>query len=218
MEIIKSKPGFLTILAGKTDMGKSTITIFDCSEKLKEGKKVLFFSYEYFQSIIFNKMISHFNMSWSDLFNLNIIDSMALNLDVVKKTIELKRENIDIVYIDYLDLLKKATYVNDEGKIILDDTDHIQEICRELASIAKEYNIAIVLLSQVGASTEFEKTIEQLNAFTYGLDNSYKMFIGKGNVIDSRINTDDMSHLILVNGNNLKHFSTINITEVYHNR
>ena len=33
MEIIKSQKGFLTILTGKTDMGKSTITVYDCSEE-----------------------------------------------------------------------------------------------------------------------------------------------------------------------------------------
>ena len=46
MEIIKTEKGYLTILTGKTDMGKSTITVYECSENLKIGKKVIFFSYE----------------------------------------------------------------------------------------------------------------------------------------------------------------------------
>ena len=32
MEIIKSEQGQLTILTGKTDMGKSTLTVYDASE------------------------------------------------------------------------------------------------------------------------------------------------------------------------------------------
>ena len=45
MDIIKVEKGYLTILTGKTDMGKSTITVFDCGENLKAGNKVIFFSY-----------------------------------------------------------------------------------------------------------------------------------------------------------------------------
>ena len=72
MEIIKVEKGCLTILTGKTDMGKSTITVYECGENLRAGEKVIFFSYEYCQSIIYNKLISHFNLSWSQLLNLNI--------------------------------------------------------------------------------------------------------------------------------------------------
>ena len=75
MEIIKSEKGKLTILTGKTDMGKSTITVYDASENLKIGKNVIFFSYEYCQSIIYNKLISHFKLSWAQLFNLDIVDA-----------------------------------------------------------------------------------------------------------------------------------------------
>ena len=73
MEIIKSAKGNLTILTGKTDMGKSTITICDASEFLKAGQNVMFFSYEYCQSIIYNKLLSHFGLNWSNLFHLNVV-------------------------------------------------------------------------------------------------------------------------------------------------
>ena len=80
MEIIKSQKGFLTILTGKTDMGKSTITVYDCSEQLRRGNSVIFFEYEYCQSIIYNKLISHFGMKWQDLFRLNLVDAAGLSL------------------------------------------------------------------------------------------------------------------------------------------
>ena len=214
MEIIKSQKGFLTLLTGKTGMGKSTITVYDCSEQLREGKKVIFFSYEYCQSMIYNKMIAHFKLGWSTLFNLNIVDASGISLSNLIEFVKGKKGNVDAVYIDYLDLLKDATFGKKEGE---DGTKEIQTIIKELATLAKEMDIAIVLLSQVGQSSDFEKTIETLNVFTEKVkaNNAIKMFIGKGNVIDTRISYDDISHIILIDGYNLKHFSSINIKEIY---
>ena len=93
----------------------------------------------------------------------------------------------------------------------------IQEICKTLASLSIELDVPIILLSQVGASSEFEKSVERLNQFTDKVEakNTYKMFIGKGNVINDRIDFNDLVHIILVDGYDLKHFSTINIKEIY---
>ena len=91
MEIIKTEKGFLTILTGKTDMGKSTITVYDASEWLKKGEKVIFFSYEYCQSIIYNKLVHHFGASWSTLFNLNIVDAACLNVQTVVRAVRAKQ-------------------------------------------------------------------------------------------------------------------------------
>ena len=216
MEIIKTEKGYLTILTGKTDMGKSTITVYDYSELLKIGKKVIFFSYEYCQSIIFNKLISHFKTNWSQLFNLNIIDANGLNLQSLVNIVRNKKGEVDAVYIDYLDLLKNSTYPN-EGENDPQDLEHIQEIVRELAELAKEVDIPVILLSQTGSSTDFEKSVQRLNAFCEKVpdNNVIKMFIGKGNIIDERIDYSDIVHLILVDGYNLKHYSSINIKEIY---
>lgn len=216
MEIIKTEKGYLTILTGKTDMGKSTITVYDYSELLKVGKRVIFFSYEYCQSIIYNKLISHFKTNWSQLFNLNIIDANGLNLQSLVNIVRNKKGNVDAVYIDYLDLLKHSTYPN-ESENDPHDLERIQAIIKELASLAKELDIPVVLLSQTGSSTNFEKSVERLNAFceTVEDNNVIKMFIGKGNIIDERIDYSDIVHIILVDGYNLKHYSSINIKEIY---
>ena len=215
MEIIKSEKGYLTILTGKTDMGKSTITVYDASEYLKVASNVIFFSYEYCQSIIYNKLISHFGVGWSTLFHLNIVDAAGLSLSMLESIVKAKAGSVDVVYIDYLDLLQKATYgeSKDEGTSL----KQIQAIVSDLAVLAKELNIAIVLLSQVGSSSDFEKSISRLNAFaeTVKGKNVVKMFIGKGNVIDSRIQYDDVVHVILVEGYDLRHFSSVNIREIY---
>ncbi|MBE6134245.1 MAG: hypothetical protein E7178_06255 [Erysipelotrichaceae bacterium] len=216
MEIMKTEKGYLTILTGKTDMGKSTITVYDYSELLKVGKRVIFFSYEYCQSIIYNKLISHFKTNWSQLFNLNIIDANGLNLQSLINIVRNKKGNVDAIYIDYLDLLKNSTYPNDKENDPK-ELEHIQEIVRQLADLAHELDIPVVLLSQTGSSTNFEKSVERLNAFCETVENNnvIKMFIGKGNIIDERIDYSDIVHLILVDGYNLKHYSSINIKEIY---
>lgn len=215
MEIIKVEKGYLTILTGKTDMGKSTITVYECGENLRMGQKVVFFSYEYCQSIIYNKLLSHFNLDWAELLNLNIVDAANLSLETLIQTIYSKKGNVDAIYIDYLDLLRQATFP--EAKNEEEGLAQVQQICNRLASVAKELNIPIVLLSQTGASSNFERAVTRLNAFTEKIEggNAIKMFMGKGNIIDSRIDYEDIIHVILVDGYNLKHFSSINIKQIY---
>ena len=215
MEIIKVEKGCLTILTGKSDMGKSTITVYECGENLRLGQKVVFFSYEYCQSIIYNKLISHFKLGWSQLLHLNIVDASGLPLDSLVRIMRAKKGNADVLYVDYLDLLKNATFT--QAKSEADDLKQIQEICRTLAELAKELDIPVILLSQVGSSSDFEKAVDRLNAFTEKVEggNAIKMFIGKGNIIDARIDYADIVHVILVEGYNLKHFSSINIKEIY---
>ena len=215
MEIIKSEKGFLTILTGKTGMGKSTITVYDASEFLKSGQSLMFFSYEYCQSIIVNKLVNHFGMSWSTLLRLNIVDAAGLNIHILEEMLRTKKDSVDAVYIDYLDLLKEATYAKANSDA--EDKKQIQNIVSELAALAKELNIPIILLSQAGAHSKFEDTINELDVFTEKVktNNVIKMFIGKANIIDSRINYDDIVHLILIDGYDLRHFSSINIKEIY---
>ena len=215
MEIIKVEKGQLTVLTGKTDMGKSTITVYECGENLKAGQKVIFFSYEYNQSIIYNKLIAHFKLGWAQLLNLNIVDAAGLSLEALVSFVRAKKGKVDALYIDYLDLLQAASYP--KAKDDQEDLKQIQEICKTLGALASELNIPVILLSQVGSSSDFEKAVERLNAFTETVEgkNTIKMFIGKGNIIDARIDYADIVHVILVDGYNLKHFSSINIKEIY---
>ena len=215
MEIIKSEKGKLTILTGKTDMGKSTLTVYDASEYLKQGQSVIFFSYEYCQSIICNKLVSHFGINWSSLLKMNVVDAAGMGLSMLESYVRAKKDAVDVIYIDYLDLLRDATF--GASKDEEEELKRIQSIVSELADLAAELHVAIVLLSQVGSSSDFERSIARLNSFSEKakLGNVIKMFIGKGNVIDSRIQYDDIVHVILVDGYDLRHFSSVNIKEVY---
>ena len=218
MELIKVQKGYLTILTGKTDMGKSTITVYECSENLRNGQKVIFFSYEYCQSIICNKLVSHFNCGWSQMLNLNIVDASNISLNSLVAYAKAKKDNVDIIYVDYLDLLKNATYPKAQSEA--EDFEQIKEICKALAKLAKELDVPVVLLSQIGASSDFEKAVARLNAFSETVKdkNVIKMFIGKGNIIDTRIDFSDITQIILVDGYNLKLFSSLNIKEIYGDR
>ena len=218
MEIIKAEKGYLTILTGKTDMGKSTITVYECGENLRAGQRVMFFSYEYCQSIIYNKLISHFHLSWSQLLNLNIVDAAGIDLDTLCAIMRGKKGSVDALYVDYLDLLKQTSFPKAKDEV--EDLEQIQQICKILAALAKELDIPVILLSQVGSSSNFEKAVARLNSFTEKVDNrnSIKMFIGKGNLFDSRIDYSDIVHVILVDECNLRHFSSINIKEIYGDR
>ena len=153
MEIIKSQKGFLTILTGKTDMGKSTITVYDCSEQLRRGNNVIFFEYEYCQSIIYNKLVSHFGLKWQDLFKLNLVDASGISLEMLIELIKEKKDNLDVVYIDYLDLLRNATYPGtDKGdekelehvqEIIKDYREHSFELIKLLTDLTNEFGVEV---------------------------------------------------------------------------
>ena len=213
MKVIQTENGKLSILMGKSGLGKSTIAVYDSLDHIREGEKVLFFSYEYPQCIIYNKLINHFDLKWQDLFKVNIIDSNGLNLDNVLSYIE--KSDASIVYIDYLDLLRNETYKNEIDDVKKNQNDQI--ICSKLAQLAEEKNINIVALVQEKESKTFEETISQLNTITSLIkkQNVVKMFIGRDGIFSSAINCNDISHVILVDGYNLKHFSSINVKEVY---
>lgn len=215
MEIIRTQKGFLTILTGKTDRGKSTISVYNASEQIKEGQSVMFFSHEYNQSIIYNKLISHFGLKWQQLYNFNVVDASNLSLNNVIDMIKAKREHVECVYIDYLDLLKNATYPNKVSSTV--DLTHIQEIIASLAALTAELNIKIVLLSQLGSESTIEATVSLLNSFVEKVqaNNVIKMLISKGIGSESTIKFDDVSHIILIDGYDLQYYSTINFKEIY---
>lgn len=218
MEILKTQKGTLSVLAGQTDMGKSTMACFNCAEELKNGKNILFFSYEYCQSIIFNKLVSHFGLKWTDLYNLVVVDGKGMGISEIKTIIETHKDNLDVVYIDYLDLLRKTMIeinpkLDSQTKIEL-----IQDIASKLADLALKYNISVVLLTQAPQETTMDGLVDWLNLVGAGIRNAMppiNMFISKGEALNPIIQSNDVSHVILVEGNKLVHFSSINLKEAY---
>jgi len=221
MEILKTEKGFLSILAGKTDMGKSTISVLNCAEHLKKGENVIFFSLEYNQSIIYYKLVNHFDLKFNELINLNVVDSRELPLKEIENIIYNRKKEVDIVYIDYLDLLRDNTYNRENSRKKELDPDRLpelQEIIAKLAEMAQELNISIVLLSQLKDNLTLENIVENINLVTSTVNTKnkvIKMFIGRDETLNPLIKCNDMSHIILIDGYNLMHFSSVNLKEAY---
>lgn len=212
MEIIKSERGRLSILLGKSGLGKSTISVFNAAQELRESSGVLYFSYEYCQSIIYNKLHSHFGIKWTELFKINVVDASGIGLDELCHIVKARSKTTEVVYIDYLDLLRAATY--GESKSI----EEITNIVVTLDNLAKECNVAIILLAQADSNASVEDMINALNSLSSKCEDPnkiIKMFIGRDNLFHSMIHCQDISHVIWVDGSNLEHFSSINIKETY---
>jgi len=215
MKEIKTEAGSLSILMGKSGMGKSTISVCDMVSNIKEKKEVVYFSIEYPQSIIYNKLIDHFGLKWKDLFNINIVDGQTYVLEDVVSTI--KKIQPEFVYIDYLDLLRKNTYGIDQKATYDERVKYSKMIISVLAALAKELEISIIVLSQEIESSAFEDSVNALNAMSEDVKdkNVIKMFIGRDGVFSKEINCENISHVILVDGYDLKHVSSINVQEIY---
>jgi len=196
-------------------MGKSTISVCDMVSNIKEKKDVLYFSIEYPQSIIYNKLIDHFGLKWGDLFKINVVDAQTYLLDDVVASI--RKIKPEFVYIDYLDLLRKNTYGVDQKAEYEERIKYSKMIISELATLAKELKVSIIVLSQEIESSAFEDSVNALNKMSEDVKdkNIIKMFIGRDGVFSKEINCDNISHVILVDGYDLKHVSSINVKEIY---
>ncbi len=215
MKEIKTLNGCLSILMGKSGMGKSTISVYDAVGNIRDNKSIAYFSVEYPQSIVYNKLIDHFGIKWKELFKFNCVDATSYNLDDIITAI--RKIKPEIVYVDYLDLLRKNTYGIDQSATAEERIKHSKIIVTEMAKLAKELNICIVLLSQETESTAFEDSVNALNRMSEDVNdkNVIKMFIGREGVFSEKITCQDISHVILVEGYDLKHYSSINVQEIY---
>lgn len=215
MKEIKTENGYLSILMGKSGMGKSTISVYDTLDNISKKKSTLYFSIEYCQSIVYNKLIEHFGVKWQDLYNFNVVDAQNYELqDIINLINKIKPE---IVYIDYLDLLRTNTYKVDQNANSEERIKYSKMIVTELATLAKQLNISIILLSQEIETSNFEDSVAALNKMSEGVKdkNVIKMFIGRDGVFSDQIQCESISHVILVDGYDLKHISSINVEEVY---
>ena len=218
MEIIKTEKGSLSVLGGKTDMGKSTIACYDCAEQLRSGKSVIFGEYEYCQSIIYTKLVNHFGLRFDELFKLNVLGATNWTFEMVKKAIRSAKGSVDVVYIDYLDLLAKTTDHEYATYTIAQKMELKQRILDDLAQLAYELQIEIIVLTRIHATLDLNMTIEYINQITGGIHSpspTIKMFIGKDETLNPIIKGSDMSHVIIVDGNQLTHFSSINLKQAY---
>ncbi len=169
------QPATLIIIAGRPSMGKTTFALNIVKNILKTMNKIIvFFSMEMQSQQIGIKLLTSLalinsqnlcsgNLSeyeWKKLLTtitmitkkkLYIDDASTLDpLDIRKKLEKIKQieKKIDLVIIDYLQLMKLTNNKKETR------TFEISEISRMLKILAKDYNIPVIVLSQLNRNLE----------------------------------------------------------------
>ena len=166
--------GSLTYVGARASMGKTTFVLNLILNQLfsKEPKKILFFSLEMDRKIILTKLIatqagvcykrlmegkcspSELNKfkKASESFrdkNIWIEDQGGLTISKIKSRIRrlAAMKGIDVVYIDYLTLVKSEIQFNNKHL-------EVDSLSKGLQHLAKELNIPIVCLAQLNRNVE----------------------------------------------------------------
>ncbi|MFR7871219.1 MAG: replicative DNA helicase [Fenollaria timonensis] len=162
----------LVLLAARPSMGKTALAVNLAVNAAKAGKKVAMFSLEMSKTQIGQRILASFaQMKLSSLFkgelegqdlvnlitasnelskySLHIDDTAAISLIELKaKLRRLKmEEGLDLVVIDYLQLMTT-------GERIENRVQEISQISRGLKAIAKELDVPVLALSQLSRALE----------------------------------------------------------------
>ena len=165
----------LIILAGRPSMGKTSLGLNIVLNIVKESRRpVLFFSLEMSKEQIIYRLLSmetNINqmklksgtLYQNDWIKLNKIikilsklpffidDSFHLSIQDIRskiKTILFEQNDIALIIIDYLQLMKSSNLK------IQNRTQELSEITRSLKTLAREFNIPIIALSQLSRNIE----------------------------------------------------------------
>lgn len=162
----------LVLLAARPSMGKTALAVNLAVNAAKAGKKVAMFSLEMSKTQIGQRILASFaQMNLSSLFkgelegqdlvnlitasnelskySLHIDDTAAISLIELKaKLRRLKmEEGLDLVVVDYLQLMTT-------GERVENRVQEISQISRGLKAIAKELDVPVLALSQLSRALE----------------------------------------------------------------
>jgi len=162
--------GDYIILASRPGMGKSTCALQIAKQIGQRGHKVLFISLEMMQEAIMDKLVASLvgkpaSMIRRGNYSNELLGEITLSLGqlaennlyfcrgpattgALRQIMERMklRYGLDIVFIDYLQLLRDRYGSN--------DNERIGFVSGELAAIAKEFNVPVVVLSQLSRALE----------------------------------------------------------------
>lgn len=153
--------GELIIIAGRPSVGKSSLAV-QIAAKASMSAKVVFYSLEMKSSQIVRKAacsltgLTPDTLMWDDeaqdkikQMNLYVCDNLIQTVNAVyESALKLKESvGLDIVVIDYLQLLKT------EGKYQTREQE-ISEITRQLKLMARELDVPVLALSQLSRDSE----------------------------------------------------------------
>jgi len=165
----------LIIIAGRPSMGKTALSLTIASNLIKHSKlPVLFFSLEMSKEQIMYRLLSMetninqmrlksgklYQNDWIKLnkmikiiskFPLFIDDTFDLSVQDIKskiKTILFEQNKLGLVIIDYIQLMQN-TKLKNENRV-----QELSQITRSLKTIAREFDIPIIGLSQLSRNVE----------------------------------------------------------------
>lgn len=169
----------LVILAARPSIGKTAFALNLAYRAIQNGAKVAFFSLEMSKEQLATRILSMetgisseklrsgnklSNKDWTDIYTATSImpddfiidDSSNITIAELRskcrkiKSNNGKMDGLDIVFIDYLQLMHAGDVSSDAKyeKYINNRQEEVAEISRSLKSLAKELNIPIVALAQ----------------------------------------------------------------------
>lgn len=223
----------LILLAARPSMGKTMLALNIMMNMVKNGHPVAMLSLEMsyselhvrlitsltgipYKSIMEMSMTSEEFQEMSDLTELfekwpMHISESSLNIQEIKRSaVRLKREhNIEVLFIDYLQLISGVKYTDNRNL-------EIGGITKDLKTLAKELDIAVILLSQLnrGLETRPDKrpiASDLRDSGSIEQDADIVMFIYRDVVYNKEANPSDAEIIINKNRNGESH-RTINLS------
>jgi replicative DNA helicase len=166
------KKGELYVVAGRPGMGKTTYAMSVFRKALLDGKKIFFSSLEMPESQLTERLIASIGGillsriksgkleedDWSKLTNainqlkdksLRIIDKDGMDVNQLRSECRRmkRKEGLDLVVVDYLQLLSDRSVKN--GRF-----EEVSSISRKLKGLAKELDCSVIALSQLSRKCE----------------------------------------------------------------
>lgn len=168
------RPGELVILAARTSIGKTTLALNIAERMALNNRGVAFFSCEMSEDEIMDRMLSstgkveHARLRKGDftktffgslhtaaekIYPMNLWIDTTPNIkffDLRNKARLLRNRGIEIVFIDYLTLIRYGDHRTPRW-------ERVGELSRELKALARELSIPVFVLSQLNRQAEGQK-------------------------------------------------------------
>lgn len=214
--------GKVYLMAGRPAMGKTALAINIAFNSIRAGYKVVYASGELSIEDLIERMIKTCALlqnnagEYTEEEMIRMIDAAKYigKKSLVIDDTELSCENIykdssglykdaDLIIIDYLQLMKLSCNMGE-----IHDASSVrnqEQICENLRTYAKENNVAILLLSQIGRSCEARTDHRpRLSDLKYPIDRyaDVVMFLYRDGYYDPESETRDVAEVNIVKNNN----------------